>query len=33
MQAEVRLAQARATATGAEVDINVLNAHLKAPTK
>lgn len=30
MQAEVRLAKARATAAGAEVDIKVLNARLKA---
>jgi len=30
LQAEVRLAKARATATGAEVDIRVLNARLKA---
>ena len=33
MQAEVRLAKARATAAGAEVDIKVLNARLKALTK
>ena len=30
LQAEVRLAKARATATGAEVDIRVLSARLKA---
>ena len=30
LQAEVRLAKARATVTGAEVDIRVLNARLKA---
>jgi hypothetical protein len=30
MQAEVRLAKARATVTGAEIDIKVLNARLKA---
>lgn len=29
LQAEVRLAKARATVTGAEVDIRVLNARLK----
>ncbi|MDP3071814.1 MAG: hypothetical protein Q8N18_16095 [Opitutaceae bacterium] len=33
MHAEVRLAKARATAAGAEVDIKVLNARLKALTK
>ncbi|HEX2851660.1 MAG TPA: hypothetical protein VHO24_00375 [Opitutaceae bacterium] len=33
MQAEVRLAKARATAAGAEVDIKVLNSRLKALTK
>jgi hypothetical protein len=33
LQAEVRLAKARATVTGAEVDIKVLNARLKALTK
>lgn len=33
MQAEVRLARARATAAGAEVDIKVLNVRLKALTK
>jgi hypothetical protein len=33
LQAEVRLAKARATVTGAEVDIRVLNARLKAFTK
>ncbi len=30
LSAEVRLAKARATVTGAEVDIRVLNARLKA---
>jgi hypothetical protein len=30
LQAEVRLAKARATAAGAEIDIKVLNARLKA---
>ena len=30
LQAEVRLAKARATVTGAEVDIKVLNARLRA---
>lgn len=30
LQAEVRLAKARATVTGAEIDIKVLNARLKA---
>lgn len=30
LQAEVRLAKARATVTGAEVDIKVINARLKA---
>ncbi len=30
LQAEVRLAKARATAVAAEVDIKVLNAHLKS---
>ncbi len=30
LQAEVRLAKARATVTGAEVDIKVLSARLKA---
>lgn len=29
LQAEVRLAKARATAAGAEIDIKVLNARLK----
>jgi hypothetical protein len=29
LQAEVRLAKARATVTGAEIDIRVLNARLK----
>ena len=29
LQAEVRLAKARATVTGAEIDIKVLNARLK----
>jgi hypothetical protein len=33
MQAEIRLAKARATVTGAEVDIKVLNARLKALAK
>ncbi len=33
MQAEVRLAKARATVTGAEIDIRVLNARLKAFAK
>lgn len=33
MQAEVRLAKARATVTGAEVDIKVLNARLRAMAK
>jgi hypothetical protein len=33
MQAEIRLAKARASATGAEVDIKVLNARLKALAK
>jgi outer membrane protein TolC len=33
LQAEVRLAKARATVTGAEVDIKVLNARLKAIAK
>jgi len=33
MQAEVRLAKARATATGAEVDVKVLNSRLKALAK
>jgi hypothetical protein len=33
LQAEVRLAKARATVTGAEVDIKVLNARLKALAK
>jgi hypothetical protein len=33
MKAEVRLAKARSTATGAKVDIKVLNARLKALTK
>lgn len=33
MQAEIRLAKARATITGAEVDIKVLNARLKAHAK
>ncbi|WP_415910004.1 hypothetical protein [Oleiharenicola sp. Vm1] len=30
LQAEVRLAKARATVTGAEIDIKVLNSRLKA---
>ncbi len=33
LQAEVRFAKARATVTGAEVDIKVLNARLKALAK
>ena len=33
MQAEMRLAKARATTAGAEVDIKVLNSRLKALTK
>jgi hypothetical protein len=33
LQAEVRLAKARATAAGAEIDIKVLNARLKAFAK
>jgi hypothetical protein len=33
LQAEVRLAKARATVTGAEVDVKVLNARFKALTK
>ena len=33
LQAEVRMAKARATMAGAEVDIKVLNARLKALTK
>lgn len=33
LQAEVRLAKARATVTGAEVDIKVLSARLKALAK
>ncbi|MBI2512230.1 MAG: hypothetical protein HYV96_09625 [Opitutae bacterium] len=33
MKAEVRLAKARATVTGAEVDIKFLNARLKALAK
>ena len=33
LQAEVRLAKARATVTGTEVDIKVLNARMKALTK
>jgi len=33
MKAEVRLAKARATVTGAEIDIKVLNARLKTFTK
>ena len=33
LQAEVRLAKARATAVGAEIDIKVLNGRLKALTK
>lgn len=33
MHAEIRLAKARATVTGAEVDIKVLNARFKALAK
>ncbi len=33
LQAEVRLAKARATAVGTEIDIKVLNARLKALVK
>ncbi len=33
LQAEVRLAKARATVTGAEIDIKVINARLKALAK
>jgi hypothetical protein len=33
LQAEVRLAKARATVTGAEIDIKVLNGRLKAYMK
>ena len=33
MKAEVRLAKARATVTGAEIDIKVLNARLRAHAK
>lgn len=33
LQAEVRLAKARATAAGAEVDVKVLNAQLRALTR
>jgi len=33
LQAEVRLAKARATVTGAEIDIKVLNTRLKAFAK
>jgi len=33
LQAEVRLAKARATVTGAEIDIKVLNARLRAFAK
>jgi len=33
LQAEVRMAKARATMAGAEVDIKVLNSRLKALTK
>ena len=33
LQAEVRLAKARATVAGTEVDIKVLNARMKALTK
>lgn len=33
MQAEVRLAKARATVSGAEADVKVLNARLRVLTK
>lgn len=33
MQAEVRLAKARATVSGAEIDVKVLNARLRSHTK
>lgn len=33
MQAEIRLAKARATITGAEVDVKVLGARLRALAK
>jgi hypothetical protein len=33
MRAEVRLAKARATVVGAEIDIKVLNTRLKALTR
>ncbi|MEO7798339.1 MAG: hypothetical protein ABIY47_11490 [Opitutaceae bacterium] len=33
LQAEVRLAKARATIAGAEVDVKVLNSRLKALTR
>jgi len=33
LQAEVRLAKARATSAGAEVDVKVLNARLRAHTR
>jgi len=33
MQAEIRLAKARATITGAEVDVKVLSGRLKALAK
>ena len=33
LQAEVRLAKARATATGAEIDIKVITARLKTHAK
>ena len=33
LQAEVRLARARATVSGAEVDVKVINARLRALTK
>jgi len=33
LQAEVRLEKARATVTGAEIDIKVISARLKALTK
>jgi hypothetical protein len=33
LQAEVRLARARATVSGAEVDVKVINARLRALTR
>jgi len=33
LQAEVRLAKARATVSGSEADVKVLNARLRALTK